>query len=524
MVFIGNFENYLILRCLTKFHLFKKRTHNRRYYLLLAQIKIDIVVIFLVTMLDTICLVRLYICVSIWYSHFRPDIADLMILGSAPLDIETGTLENESVRLPVIIIDCCDNIPNPYNESMEGVYALRINDTIFKTDDTPQESQIFFEELENQNCYKNALTWFYYFNVPVKKIGRGKLVLQNLGSVRIKYYFERSQNTDTCSVLPTFSHNRCEQKFFFKKNEDMVMPGQIKEINFTYFSNTPGIYEESWDFKILNVDFFKSSHEKVVVNLVGETVEDLERLNKNIQDLKEKINSNADYLMVFNLLQEAITKAIIIKPEMYPYKDYFLEADLFVTINPHHYYHQTKVQKLKEIFTEMTEDEWDLSVQSWRDAVVAKEFDERTFYYDVLKQANRDLLKPWSDNLDDLSKQKHRVVKFLLNNLIDKFYDEKIRITDAYEIEELIQESKENFLESSVAASPAEFINSSHSESSNFSNSSCVTTVFKDDVVLSVFYVHMYEHIAKAIETCAGVLSSLDLNRYVDYNTCPTVN
>lgn len=447
-----------------------------------------------------------------------------MVLGSAPQAIETRELVNEFERLPVIVIDYCDKVPDPYNESIEGVYALRINDSIFKTDNTSQESQIFFEELENKNCHKKALNWTYYFNVPVKKVGRDKLILKNLGSVTIKYCFERLQNTENNTVLPIYSHNRCEQKFFFKRTEDMVTPGQIKEINITYFSNVPGIYEESFDFKILNVDFFKSTNEKVIINLIGETIEDLEKRNKNIHDLKEKINIKACYSMVFNLLQEAISKAIIIKPEIYPYRDYFLEADLFVTINPDHYYHQTKVQKLKDMFMVMTGDEWDLSIRSWRDAVVAKEFNERMFYYDALKQASRDLLKPWYDNLDDLPKQKHRMVKLLMNKLIDKFYDERIRLTEAYETDELIQDSKENFFDSSVAASPVEYINRSHSESSNFSKSSCITTSLKDDVVLTVFYLLMYEHLVDTIETCAGVLSSLDLNRYVDYNTCPTIN
>lgn len=448
----------------------------------------------------------------------------MMVLGSAPQDIETSTVENQLARLPVITIDYCDKIPDHYNETMGGIYSLRINDTIFKTDSMPQESQIFFEQFENKSCYKNALTWTYYFNVPVKEIGRGKLILQNLGSVSIKYCFEKSLATKNFTVLPSSSHSLCEQKFFFKSNEDMVTPGQVKEINFTYFSNTPGIYEESWYLKILNVHFFKSSHEKVIINLVGETVEDVEKLNKNIQDLKEKINVKADYLMVFNILQEVITKTIITKPEIYPYKDYFLEADLFVITNPDHYYHQTKVQNLKHFFTEMTGDEWDLSIRSWRDAVVAKEFDERLIYYDVLKQANCELLKPWTDNLDNLPKQKHRVVELLMNNLIDKFYDERTRLTEAYEKDELIQESEENFFDSSVAVSPAEYINRSHSERSNFSKSSCTTTSFKDDVVLSVFYLHMYEYLAETIEMCAGVLSSLDLNRHVDYSTCPALN
>lgn len=438
----------------------------------------------------------------------------MIVLNSAPRDIETTKIESESARLPVIVIDYCDNVPDSYNESIEGVYALKINSTIFKN--RTQESEIFIEELENKNCYKKALTWTYYFNVLEKKIGREKIILQNLGTVTIKYKFERSQTTEDYTVLPIYSYNQCKQQFFFKKDEDMVTPGQTKEINITYFSNAPGIYEESWELKLLNVDFFKSSNEEIVINLVGETVEDIKTINKNIQHLIEEINLKANYLMIFNFLQEATTNAIFIKPETYPYKDYFLEADLFVTINPEYYYHQTLVQKLKEFFKEMTGDEWDLSVRSWREAVVAKEFNERMIYYDVLKHAHRDLLKPFSDNLDDLSRQKHRMVKFLMNNLVDKFYDERIRLTQAYGLaDKFIQEPKEERFGGCVAVSPEEFINRSHSESSNVSKSSCITSTLNEDVVLSVFYLHIYEHLVTTVETCAGVLSSLDLNRYV---------
>lgn len=52
----------------------------------------------------------------------------------------------------------------------------------------------------------------------------------------------------------------------------------------------------------------------------------------------------------------------------------------------------------------------------------------------------------------------------------------------------------------------------------------CVLQTFEDDVVLGVFYLHMYVHLATTVEMCAGVLSSLDLNRRVDLNMCSTKN
>ncbi|KAI8424550.1 hypothetical protein MSG28_003007 [Choristoneura fumiferana] len=105
-------------------------------------------------------------------------------------------------------------------------------------------------------------------NEQVKRVGRSKLYLQNLGTVTLRYCWKKIKKP-----IPFIPEDTYDQVFFFNKNEDVLPPGQDKEIFFTFISDKP--------------------------------------------------------------VNDVVDKATVTTPQIYPYKKYFLEAELFVMKNPY---------------------------------------------------------------------------------------------------------------------------------------------------------------------------------------------
>lgn len=344
--------------------------------------------------------------------------------------------------------------------------------------------------MQKESWHESCKTWTYYFNAPVRKMCRGKLFLQNLGTVSLRYCWKRVKRH-----VPFIPENAYEQKFFFCKNEDVISPGQQQEKYFTFISDRPGIYKETWELAILNIYMFDSLTDKLLVDLVGDSVEKVKKITRKIDKLQIKIDRKAAKTMILYCLRDIVIDATTAKAEQYPYKNFLLEAELFTIKNPVCFYHQSEVQKLKDAYTTMTERQWNLSIGTWREAMIAKEFDERMAYFDMLKTShNKVLLKPLFEG-DELLEEKYRVVNLLMGMFLDKFYDETMR-TSGY-----------NGL-SSVMLTTDEFV------------SPLPNTALTPYTIKNIFYVRMYEHMAVFFETIAGVLSSLDLNRWIDFDFC----
>lgn len=373
------------------------------------------------------------------------------------------------------------------------VYAIRINNSIIYKD-IPGQDLACLDQKKKERWHEDCRAWTYYFKVPIKRAGRCKLYLENLGTVALRYCWKKLKKS-----IPFIPEDIYEQVFFFNKNEDVISPGQSKYLFFTFVSNKPGIFSEFWELSFCNICFFDTLADKIVINLYADSIEDIESITKKVAVLKYRIDTKAVYNMVRDLINDTINKALTIEPEIYPYKKLFLEAEMFLMKNPVCYYHQTEVMKMKDLYTEMEPGElWDLSIATWRQKMMEKEYEERMKYYELLRKSHSDCLKPWVEGESVLS-QKYRAMKWLLGLMADKFDAEYERVMDV----------------SGVRTKSVE-------RSGVFSDSISDYDLNPRKVALmrNLFYISVYEHVVATIELCAGVLSSIDLNRWIEFDFC----
>ncbi|KAI5646578.1 MYCBP-associated protein family domain-containing protein [Phthorimaea operculella] len=422
---------------------------------------------------------------------FRPDMKELIVIGRKP------QTPPKKLNLPTI------TLTPPQNECvgpLSGVFALRINNTI-AIKYIPKQNTSVLENMQNEHWHETCTNWTYYFNVAENRIGRAKLFLQNLGTVTLRYCWKKIRK-----VIPYIPEEN-DYNFFFNKNEDVIAPGQCKNIYFTFVANGPGIFTQIWELTLMNNILFDTTSDKFSVTLVGDCVEDVKKMTRKIEKFEATLDRNAAYKMVFNLVSNIIMNASDVQHEIYPYKKYFVEAELFVARNMQHFYHQTEVGLLKDSFKHMTGKEWDLSLLTWRNAMMTNEFDERMRYYDQLKKSNRVLLSPWYEG-EDLLYEKHRAVKLLLGQLALKFFDEFERVC-----------KWNGVLRKPSHPSPPPFPTPTVSHHKAIASPLPVRPLTKD-IVHNIFYMRMYDHVADTMEMIAGIVSSLELNRWIEFDFC----
>lgn len=420
------------------------------------------------------------------YPHLipcRPQIEELCVVGTKPRPPKM-----KMPPLPTI------NIISNYEDVRDvlySVYAIRINDTIFFKDITGQDLTHLAKK-QDEYWHVKCNSWSYYFNCPVNRVGRSKLLLENLGTVSLRYCWKKVNQFNI--------EDSNEMVFFFNKNENVIFPGQKQELLFTFLSSEPGSYIESWEIVFLNVNFFDKQEKRLIIDLHADSVENVHKIKKKIEKLEKMIYNTVLKNMCRDLLREAFIKATSVKPQIYPYKKLLLEAEMFVMKNPVCFYHQSEVVKMKELFTEMAPERvWDLSITTWRYTMMDRDFDDRMKFYGLLKASHRECLKPCLED-DNLLEYKYRAVKQLLEQMATKFDEEFARIP------EMIAIYNPNHIDILKDASQDEER----------------TNIPTPPLVQNIFYIRAYEHVASMIEQCAGVLSSLDLNRWIHFDFCRT--
>ncbi|XP_035438628.2 MYCBP-associated protein-like [Spodoptera frugiperda] len=414
---------------------------------------------------------------------FRPDIDNLIVRGRTP-----SPPPKKYPVLPEIAITDDDEPPG---EPLKAVFALKINNTVLYR---PVSGHGLFHvpTFQEDENHETCTNWSYYFNVPAKRAGRCKLTMENLGTITLRYCWKKMKRN-----IPFVPEDATEQVFFFNKNEDVISPGQVKEIAFTFIADRAGIYSEFWELSMCNTHFF----EKLFINLYADATEDVDAIDNRVQNLKTEINNKAILNLVTAFLEKAFDNVFEPAPqfEPYPYDKYFVESELFILRNPMCYYHQTEVGKMKELYTEMLPDkEWDLSIATWREVMMAKDYEERMKYYELLRLSHAVCLKPWTEG-DSLVEEKFRTIQCLFGQFLDLFDREFTRITDSFVFKP--PETRASALRRpksrTIAIDP-------------------ITA----QMLRNVFYLRMYEHFSCFIELCAGVLSSLDLNRWIEFDFC----
>lgn len=378
-------------------------------------------------------------------------------------------------------------------EELCNVYAIRINNTVI-CKDIPGQSLDYLTKMKTEKWHETCNTWSYYFNTPIKRAGRCKLYLQNLGTVALRYCWKKIKKP-----IPFIPDDIYEQVFYFNKNEDVLSPGQSKEVFFTFLSDIPGIYSEYWELSFCNICFFDNLSDRLSVSLYADSVENALGITRKCNILRARIDRKAITNIVSGIINDAITKAMAIEPQKYPYKKLFLEAEMFLMKNPVCFYHQTEVMVMKTLYSEMVPGGlWDLSISSWRAIMMKKEHEERMKFYGLMKKSHQEFLKPWYEG-EDLLKQKYRAMKLLFSKMADMFDKEYDRLVDVFfkvDTEEEEDEGKRR------------------------SNESVVMDPMVKQKIHNLFYIHASDYVATTIEMCAGILSSLDLNRWIEFDFC----
>ncbi|CAH1647246.1 unnamed protein product [Spodoptera littoralis] len=263
---------------------------------------------------------------------FRPDIDNLIVRGRTP-----SPPPKQYPVLPEIVIKDDDDPPG---EPLNAVYALKINNTVFYRP-VPGHGLFHVPKFQEDENHEECSTWTYYFNVPAKRAGRCKLTMENLGTVTIRYCWKKIKRN-----IPFIPEDAYEQVFFFNKNEDIISPGQTKEIAFTFIADKAGIY-----------------------------IEDVKMINRKVRALKKQINKKANLNMAISIME------------------------------------MTEVGKMKDLYTEMLPDkEWDLSISTWREVMMEKEYEDRMKYYQLLRLSHSECLKPWTEG-DGVEKEKFRTIQ-----------------------------------------------------------------------------------------------------------------
>lgn len=413
----------------------------------------------------------------------RPSCSQLMIRGRKP-----KTPPQKMPLLPEIRV-------TEYQVTEDilcTVYAIRINNTII-CKDIPGQTLTHLQKMKQQDWHEACSNWSYYFNTPAQRAGRSKMYLENLGTVALRYCWKKIKKP-----LPFIPEEIFKQVFFFNKNEDVISPGQKKQIFFTFISSKPGIFSECWELSFVNICFFDSLAEKIYFYMYGDATENIELLIGKNEVLKVRIEKQSQYSMVISILEECFITATSVKPQQYPYKHLFLEAELFVMKNPICFYHQTEVKEMKKLFTEMVpKTHWDLSLSTWRQAMISLVYEDRMKYFDLLKKSHKDLLKPWYEG-ETLTKVKYRTVLSLLGRMADKFDKAYQRLLDIYCTGSAEEDAQTPGSDSIVVKSNPKI----------------------DQLIYNIFYISAYDIVVTTIEECAGILSSLDLNRWIEFDFC----
>lgn len=381
-------------------------------------------------------------------------------------------------------------------ETISGVYAVKINNTILYKY-TEGHAWDYLPTLQKMDWHEECSSWNYYFNVPTKRVGRGKLSLQNLGTVALRYCWKKIKRT-----IPFIPAESNEQVFFFNKNEDILSPGQCRDICFTFISDFPGIFCEFWEIIFSNICFFDTTNQKVGIDLYADAVEDAASSKRKVEILKTRIHRKSLSNLANEFINEVLDSVFAVVPQAYPYKHYFLEAQLFIMKNPVCFYHQTEVAKLRDLYKEMAPDKpWDLSIATWRDMMMSKPFEDRMKYYGLLKQSHTECLKPWYEG-DELLKEKYRAVNNLWGVMADNFDRDYDRLTQLYDPQ------------------PELATASQMRRSKMISVENVKIEPLTEQRIRNIFFVHAYDHVATTIEQCAGILSSLDSNRWIEFDFC----
>ncbi|KAL7295277.1 hypothetical protein TKK_0011413 [Trichogramma kaykai] len=235
------------------------------------------------------------------------------------------------------------------------------------------------------------IVWTVHFHSKGDEICKKFLRIENKG-VKIMTFDWLSSSPD---CFPDMPYRRIDSCFFFDKTSFKIYPGQVLDFRVLFHSKKSRVASELWTLQI-QPQIYPSP---IQVRLWGmsEGLDEIKRENDKIEEVTEKLE-----LLVRDSITRELANALIDMAtscpliDETPYDLFFLERDIFRSLNRRHHYKSVQINELKFMWQETIDDEatseWNLDLADLRAALLKIE--------DPLLQ--RDMLKRFGALCDEL--------------------------------------------------------------------------------------------------------------------------
>ncbi|KAL6263952.1 hypothetical protein P5V15_004033 [Pogonomyrmex californicus] len=332
----------------------------------------------------------------------EPETAQLVIQGRAYQKKKQPLL----FRIPLKTIMESEELRDELREDANQAVVLKIQDREFVW------RKSFFE---TESTDADPIMWSLSFTSKINERIEREIVLENKGTRVIVYHWRD---------LPFRSYGVFLEvrgsPFFFNKTKELILPGQIVRIKVWYRSRTSGVFTEFW--RLVTDPILSSS--TFVFRFSGCTKDSAELTDYRMID--EYLDCRIRDSTIHSIIEEIMDR-IDYESEL-PHETSFSQSDVFISLNPHYYYHPSIVMQLQAIYSDVTGGDtssWNLSLHTLRDIIL--EIKDSDYRRDMLARFNdlcNQSLKPNLTEPDVTYSSKYNAVYNILCTFANLFEDE----------------------------------------------------------------------------------------------------
>ncbi|XP_011640171.1 MYCBP-associated protein-like [Pogonomyrmex barbatus] len=268
---------------------------------------------------------------------------------------------------------------------------------------------------ETESTDADPIMWSLSFTSKINERIEREIVLENKGT-RVIVYHWRDLPFRSYGVFLEIRGS----PFFFNKTKELILPGQIVRIKVWYRSRTSGVFTEFW--RLVTDPILSSS--TFVFRFWGCTKDSAELTDYRMID--EYLDCRIRDSTIHSIIEEIMDR-IDYESEL-PHETSFSQSDVFISLNPHYYYHPSIVMQLQAIYSDVTDDDtssWNLSLHTLRDIIL--EIKDSDYRRDMLARFNdlcNQSLKPNLTEPDVTYSSKYNAVYNILCTFANLFEDE----------------------------------------------------------------------------------------------------
>ncbi|KAJ8668369.1 hypothetical protein QAD02_010032 [Eretmocerus hayati] len=317
----------------------------------------------------------------------KAEMDDLMVIGR---NFGAGD-EEPMIRTPVISITHEEPGLNLLDNPEERM-ALKIQDREFILEKgrffeklSVEETERLVDNKEDKNTKKYAYSVFEsnrLYRILPKKIvpltfnlnfhsqdgesSEQEFTFENKGVRTVKIDWRNATKiTPSLSIIKNL-----DSRFFFNKNQIVILPGQKVDIKIWFHCKRPILTTETWKLLIEPKIYPGDIMLRLFATCSGETWKS-HRLNSSLA-IKEDLARRVRDSTINEIIEELLVASTIEKiPDDIPYHTFFLEAEIFEARNPGYRYDSVLVNELKQLYQSVFNEEeetisWDLTLMELR--------------------------------------------------------------------------------------------------------------------------------------------------------------